>query len=94
MGWAYGTNNQGREIGYGVEATCDDGGCEAKIDRGVSYVCGGEHDGGEKGCGRYFCGDHLSYGLVGRGIYQPYGAQLCDECAASYDEDSDARVDA
>jgi hypothetical protein len=77
MGWAYGTNAQGREIGYGVEATCDKDGCDDQIDRGVDYVCGDMHDGGKYGCGRYFCGDHLLFTDAG---------QLCEECADRVDE--------
>jgi hypothetical protein len=58
MGWAFcGTDDRGREIGYGVAATCDYPGCEEPIDRGLGYVCGTMH-GGEQGCGRYFCGSH------------------------------------
>lgn len=59
MGWAYGTNAAGRQIGYGVEADCDEDGCSERIDRGVAHACGGMHDGGEVGCGGYFCGSHL-----------------------------------
>lgn len=59
MGWSYGINEQGREVGYAVEAECDTASCNAQIDRGLAYVCGGMHDGGEFGCGRYFCPDHL-----------------------------------
>jgi hypothetical protein len=59
MGWAYGLNATGREIGYSIEATCDESGCTEEIDRGLAYVCGGMHDGGEHGCGGYFCGHHL-----------------------------------
>lgn len=58
MGWSYGTNAQGREVGYGVEAECDHPDCHEEIDRGLAYVCGGMHDGGEDGCGGYFCGSH------------------------------------
>lgn len=61
MGWAVGfDDNWQRDIGYGVPATCDHPQCSARIDRGLSYVCGGEPYGGEKGCGLYFCGKHLS----------------------------------
>jgi hypothetical protein len=34
------------------------------IDRGLSYVCGGEPYGGECGCGLYFCSRHLFIGEV------------------------------
>lgn len=59
MGWAHGINSEGREIGYGVAATCDHPKCEKEIHRGLAYCCG-ELDGvdGEHGCGLYFCGEH------------------------------------
>lgn len=60
MGWAYcGLDAYGREIGYGIGATCDRRGCDAEIDRGLGYCCGPMHGGGEGGCGRYYCGEHL-----------------------------------
>ena len=67
MGWSYcGTDEDGRDIGYGISAVCDHPGCEKEIDRGLSYVCGDEHHGYfnddepvcYQGCGKYFCGDH------------------------------------
>jgi hypothetical protein len=59
MGWSIGFDTRwGRDIGYGVPATCDHPGCRAKIDRGLAYVCGGEPYGGEDGCGLYFCEKH------------------------------------
>lgn len=57
MGWCIGEYN-GREIGYGVPAECDQPGCREKIDRGLGYVCGGEPYGGEAGCGLFFCEQH------------------------------------
>ena len=60
MGWSIGYDeNWKRDIGYGVPAICDYPGCGEKIDRGLSYVCGGEPFGGDDGCGLYFCGKHL-----------------------------------
>lgn len=60
MGWAHcGTDDLGREIGYGVAATCDFPGCTAEIDRGLGYVCGPMHGCCEWGCGRYFCDSHI-----------------------------------
>lgn len=79
MGWATGTNQMGRDIGYAVEATCDFPGCNAEIDRGLAYVCGGMHDGGEHGCGDYFCYSHL---LMGVGIPD----QLCKQCCDLYEK--------
>jgi len=80
MGWARGTNAEGREIGYSVEAECDEDGCAEQIDCGLAYVCGGMHDGGDHGCGRYFCGTHLFY------AYPPdRRGQLCNACSATAD---------
>jgi hypothetical protein len=71
MGWSIGYDaTWKRDIGYGVPATCDHPGCGAEIDRGLSYVCGSEPYGGDKGCGLYFCGDHQ------QGRYQ-----RCRKCA-------------
>ena len=62
MGWSIGYGSYyDRDIGYAVPAYCDHPKCNKKIDRGLSYVCGGEPYGGEKGCGLYFCGEHLEY---------------------------------
>ena len=59
MGWGYAVEADGREIGYMVDATCDADGCEAEIDRGLGYACGGWHGAGERCCERYFCHEHL-----------------------------------
>ena len=60
MGWSdCGDDSKGRPIGYGQEATCDHPECEAEIDRGLAYACGGMH-GNDDGCEGYFCGDHES----------------------------------
>jgi len=62
MSWAVGfDSNWQRDIGYGVPAICDQPGCGAEIDRGLSYVCGDEPFGGEHGCGLYFCGVHRGF---------------------------------
>lgn len=66
---------EGRWAGYGVPATCDQPGCGKAIDRGVAYCCG-EEPGADKGCGLYFCGDHLG---LGPGDDDP---MLCERCAA------------
>lgn len=59
MGWSIGYDRKWkRDIGYGVPATCDHPGCAAEIDRGLTYVCGGQPYGGEFGCGLYFCPEH------------------------------------
>lgn len=73
MGWSYGyDSNLKRDIGYGVPAICDDPECEREIDRGLSYVCGGNLYGGEKGCGLHFCSHHL--------WMKRDGTQLCRRC--------------
>jgi hypothetical protein len=77
MSWAVGfDSNWGRDIGYGVPATCDHPGCGASIDRGLSYVCGGEPYGGDDGCGLYFCSVHLWMPVDGP------ADQLCERCTA------------
>lgn len=78
MGWSisYDTNWE-RDIGYGVSAFCDFPKCKEVIDRGLSYVCGGEFCGGDYGCGLYFCGKHFQY-------RKPHDydqtVQLCPRC--------------
>ncbi|MEV6219850.1 hypothetical protein [Nocardia sp. NPDC051833] len=62
MGYGVGYDTRWkRDIGYGIPATCDQPGCGAQIDRGLSYVCGDDLYGGEHGCGLYFCERHLRY---------------------------------
>lgn len=60
MGWAdCGNDSKGRPIGYAFEATCDHPECNAKIDRGLAFACGGMHgenDGFD--CEGYFCEMH------------------------------------
>jgi len=46
--------------GYGVPAICEYPDCNKKIDRGMSYACGGEPF-SECGCDRYFCEKHRIY---------------------------------
>jgi hypothetical protein len=76
MGWSVGyDSNWKRDVGYGVPATCDHPSCNAEIDRGLSYVCGGDPFGGEHGCGLYFCTDHLVYAGDARD-----NVQLCPAC--------------
>lgn len=63
MGYAYYQLPDGREAGYGVEAECDHSDCEARIDRGLGYLCGDKPDGHREfdapGCGKYFCPSHM-----------------------------------
>lgn len=75
MGWSIGFDkNWNRDIGYGVPAICDHPRCHKAINRGLAYVCGGHPYGGEKGCGLYFCSEHL---MIGRSKEAP---QLCLKC--------------
>lgn len=81
MGWAYcGLDEYGREIGYGIIATCDKKGCDNVIHRGLDYVCGTMH-GGEGGCGMYFCYDHQDMwpysSKCGHRQIHPYGNTMC-----------------
>lgn len=74
MGWAVGFDEHwSRDIGYGVPAYCDHPDCDELIDRGLSYVCGGEPYGGDKGCGLYFCEEH-------RDFHPFVEVSLCDRC--------------
>lgn len=80
MGWSVGhDNNWNRDIGYGVPSICDYPDCSKEIDRGLSYVCGGEPYGGDEGCGLYFCGDHLLFTFDGKSLSK----QRCDRCCAN-----------
>ena len=73
MGYSYGFEN-GRDIGYGVPAWCDQPKCNEKIDRGLSYRCGDFHS--DNGCGMFFCEKHL-YGhtFIDRSI-----ESVCKRC--------------
>lgn len=73
MGWSIGYDTTWkRDIGYAVPAICDHPGCNAEIDRGLSYVCGNAPYGGDC-CGLYFCGTHLNWD------------SKCVKCAADED---------
>lgn len=76
MGWAGPfTLPDGRLGGYAVSATCDEPGCNEKIDRGLGYICGEMHGGDEWSCGKYFCAKHLFYGPPN---------QMCGSCLDNY----------
>ena len=80
MSYAVGFDNQwDRWIGYGVPAYCDHPGCGRTIDRGLSFVCGGEPYGGERGCGLYFCSSHLQHRNFGRGK-NAVSYPICQRC--------------
>ena len=60
MGWSLGFDHSWqRDVGYGVPAFCDHPGCGKEIDRGLAHLCGDDLFGGERGCGLYFCAEHL-----------------------------------
>lgn len=76
MSWAVGYDHKwDRDIGYGVPAICDHPDCSEEIDRGLSYVCGSDPYGGDRGCGLYFCRKHL---LMPASDKLP--GQLCERC--------------
>lgn len=75
MGYSVGYDeNWKRFVGYGVPAYCDHPGCNEEIDRGFAYICGGDFYGGDRGCGLFFCGEHL---IMHRRL-----PQLCERCSA------------
>jgi hypothetical protein len=76
--------------GYGVPAICEQPECNEKIDRGISYACGGEPF-SDHGCDRYFCGKHLviMYIDLVKGDFCKHKkdcdcvwTELCQRCAA------------
>lgn len=82
MGWAdCGTDSKGRPIGYAHAATCDEPGCEAVLDRGLEYACGGMHGpldlrGNATCCEGYFCAAHRAVGND--------GVSRCAKCDAEH----------
>lgn len=83
MGWGLGFDEKHqRDIGYSVPSHCDYPECRNVIDRGLSYVCGGEPYGGDTGCGLYFCSKHLGYESKGN---KPAGKQRCERCLCGDD---------
>ena len=78
MGWAIGYSN-GRDIGYGVPATCDSPDCKVKIDRGMACLCGEFQT--DNCCGLYFCYKHLTYAENDDEGMSP---QLCEPCAINW----------
>lgn len=81
MSWALGFDILwNRDIGYGVPAYCDHPHCGKEIDRGLSHVCGSEPYGGDRGCGLYFCGEHLFPALCER---------CCEPCEPPFTPSAD-----
>lgn len=72
MSWSLGYDtNWNRDIGYSVPAYCDHPDCTNVIDRGLSFVCGGQPYGGGDGCGLCFCENHMQ---------KTMGLSLCERC--------------
>ena len=89
MGWgSCGTNPvTGDEMGYNHFGKCSHPDCDKEVDHGLANVCGDMHEGGEYGCGRYFCAAHLIFGRP---------EQLCEQCYAKCDapdEDDDDEME-
>ena len=80
MSWARGINAEGREVGYAIAGNCDHPECDAEIDRGLSYICGSQINGGEHGCGKFFCESHRRTTVTG-----PDTASLCAACMKHYE---------
>ena len=94
MGWSHcGTDSEGREIGYGIEATCDHPGCHAEITRGLSYACGGWHGETDFSCERYFCPDHLYFSTIeiDREVH-PWGIEFCEQCVREHTDERGANM--
>jgi hypothetical protein len=89
MGWSIGFDYRWeRDIGYGVPAYCDHPDCNAEIDRGLSYVCGSEPKGGDRGCGLYFCEQHRCHCVpedseedIETDNPEVHFVSVCDRCA-------------
>lgn len=88
MGWSVCVGEDGREIGYAVDATCDHPECSQEIHRGLAYCCGGMHcgeeletaDGFYTTCGRYFCEDHRTYVVDARDLC----FSVCEACEKEF----------
>jgi hypothetical protein len=77
-------NGEKIEAGYGVEAVCEEDGCEEKIDRGLAFLCGETPGGDEYGCGGYYCSKHLYMGSVD--LRSSVNADLCKRCTKRQEE--------
>lgn len=95
MGYANcGEDSQGRPIGYAHEAICDHPGCDTKINRGMSYACGGDHGEDDYSCEKYFCPKHMRVVEFHPNDVPPHEVkgkkynecnQLCFACAEAYE---------
>lgn len=77
MGYAYYLID-GEPCGYSVLDVCHEDGCSTEIDRGLAYACGGEPGEGVEYCGGYFCGEHLTGGVLDTGF-------VCGPCGKVLD---------
>lgn len=94
MGWSdCGTDDQGRPIGYAFEAECDHPECDAEIDRGLAYCCGGMHGNepmynadGEfiNACGRYFCEKHRTWVTAYDSSGKLTAFEVCEACRKAF----------
>jgi hypothetical protein len=90
MGWAdCGNDRAGRPIGYAFEATCDHPGCTKKIDRGISFACGGMHGEDEYSCEGYFCEEHTDTICTPNDRWIP----VCFDCKRLWEEECDTLED-
>jgi hypothetical protein len=87
MGWSdCGVNSKtGENMGYGWDGICHAEDCNEEIDHGLSYVCGGMHEGGTLGCGYYFCQKHLTVAKDETGVF----VSVCFGCYAELDEEEE-----
>lgn len=89
MGWGYGIV-QDKEVGYTVEAVCEHEGCDCKIDRGLSYACGGMGGEDEYSCNGFFCEEHLNiYVETDEGAV----VRVCNNCSKILLESGDWYMD-
>ena len=82
----------GGMMGYCYSGQCNHPGCKEIINHGITYVCGGMHLGGEYGCGKYYCSNHLYYGHDFRDEENDitiwlYNENLCEECCKFYEKE-------
>ncbi len=91
MSWSHcGKDSKGRRIGYAIAAECDHPGCEAKIDRGLEYVCGLMHGSDQYSCERYFCSAHRPHVIE---TAQRIIFSVCDECHSMLTLDCEDRIE-
>lgn len=60
----------GDKMGHNHRGLCMHPGCYKVVDHGLSHACGGDHGGGDIGCGKYFCYDHLYWNLCRKCLHE------------------------